>query len=91
MWNLLELEALPCITALISECIGDRERRALLVLGEQYMPKSLIADHGFVKNERPPCPTCHGPMMFAGLVPGQDGVAIPTFECTLCSCAEKAA
>jgi hypothetical protein len=53
------------------------------------MPQSLIADPDFIEIERPPCPKCHGPMMFVGLVSGPDGVDIRSFECALCNCTEK--
>jgi hypothetical protein len=53
------------------------------------MPQSLIADPGLVEIERPPCPKCHGPMTFIGLVLGKDGVEIRTFECALCNCTQK--
>ena len=53
------------------------------------MPQSLIADPGLIEIERPPCPKCHGPMMFTGLVSGPDRADTRTFECTLCKCTEK--
>jgi len=53
------------------------------------MPQSFIADPDLIEIERPPCPKCHGPMTFAGLVQGPDGVDTRTFECALCNCAEK--
>jgi hypothetical protein len=51
------------------------------------MPQSLIADPSHI--ERPPCPKCHGPMMFTGLVSGPDGLEVRTFECSLCNGSEK--
>jgi hypothetical protein len=56
----------------------------------QHMPQSVIADPGPVEIERPPCPKCHGPMMFTGLVSGPGGLDVRTFECSLCNCAERA-
>jgi hypothetical protein len=37
-----------------------------------------------------PCPKCHGPMMFTGLVSGPNGLDVRTYECSLCNCTEKA-
>jgi hypothetical protein len=51
------------------------------------MPQSLIANPGRI--ERPPCPKCHGPMMFTGLLSGPDGLEVRAFECSLCNCSEK--
>jgi len=53
------------------------------------MPQSLITDPGLIEIERPPCPKCHGPMVFTGLVSGPDGLDVRTFECSLCNCTEK--
>jgi hypothetical protein len=55
------------------------------------MPQALIADSGLSEIERPPCPKCHGPMIFTGTVLGSDGFDIRSFECTLCNCTEKVA
>ena len=53
------------------------------------MPQSLIADSGIIEIERPPCPKCHGPMMFTGMVSRPDGRDVRTYECSLCNCTEK--
>jgi hypothetical protein len=78
-----------CITASVLATTGERASRSRLILGAQHMPQSLIADPGLIEIERPPCPKCHGPMTFTGLVSGKDGVDIRTFECSLCNCTEK--
>ena len=53
------------------------------------MPPSLSADPGLIEIERPPCPKCHGPMVFTGMVSGPDSLEVLTFECSLCNCTEK--
>jgi hypothetical protein len=53
------------------------------------MPQSVIADPGLIEIERPPCPKCHGPMTFIGMVLGPYGLYVRTFECILCNCTEK--
>jgi hypothetical protein len=53
------------------------------------MPQSVIAGPGLMEIERPPCPKCHGPVMFTGLASGPDGVDIRIFKCALCNCTEK--
>jgi hypothetical protein len=53
------------------------------------MPQSVIADPDLIEIERPPCPKCHGPMTFIGMVLGPDGLCVGTFECILCNCTEK--
>ena len=53
------------------------------------MPQSLFADPGLSEIERPPCPKCHGPMTFTGMVLGPGGLDVRSFECNLCNCTEK--
>jgi hypothetical protein len=53
------------------------------------MPQSVIADPGHIEIERPPCPKCHVPMTFTGVVLRPDGLDVRTFECSLCNCTEK--
>jgi len=53
------------------------------------MPQSLVADPGFIAIERPPCPKCHGPMMFTGMALRPDDLEVRTYECSLCNCTEK--
>jgi hypothetical protein len=35
--------------------------------------------------ERPPCPKCHGSMMFTCIPSGPAGFDLRTFECVMCS------
>jgi hypothetical protein len=52
------------------------------------MPQSLISfDPSLTVIERPPCPKCHGPMMFTGI--GVAGFGLRIFECVMCDYAEK--
>jgi hypothetical protein len=53
------------------------------------MPQSVITDPDLIEIERPPCPKCHGPMTFTGMVLGPDGLDVRTFECSLCNWTEK--
>jgi hypothetical protein len=53
------------------------------------MRRSVIADPELIEIERPRCPKCHGPMTFIGMVLGQGGLYVRTFECILCNCTEK--
>ena len=53
------------------------------------MPQSLPGDAGHIEIERPPCPKCHRPMTFTGVVLGKNDSEIRIFECTLCRCTEK--
>ena len=48
-----------------------------------------LTDPNHVEIKQPPCPKCHGPMTFVGLVLGKDGSEVRTFECALCCCTEK--
>jgi hypothetical protein len=58
-------------------------------LAGKHMPQSLIADPVRIEIDRPPCPKCHGPMMFTGMVSKPDGLDVGTYECSLCNCTEK--
>jgi hypothetical protein len=53
------------------------------------MSQSVISDSDLIEIERPPCPKCHGPMTFIGVVLGSDGLYVRTFECISCNCIEK--
>ena len=53
------------------------------------MPQAFNNDPGLTDIERPPCPKCHGPMAFTGIMSGPNGFDIRTFECALCNSAEK--
>jgi hypothetical protein len=55
------------------------------------MPHSVSADPNLIEIERPPGPKCHVPMTLTGVVSGQYGPGVRTFECSLCNCTEKVA
>jgi hypothetical protein len=56
------------------------------------MSQALVSfDPGLAVIERPPCPNCHGPMMFTGIASGPPGFDVRTFECVMCNYAEEVA
>jgi hypothetical protein len=56
------------------------------------MPQTLISlDPSITAIERPPCPKCHGPMMFTGIASGPAGYDLRTFECVMCDYTERVA
>ena len=78
------------ITAPFLAATGDLGvLRSRLILCRPHMPQSLIDDPGLTEIERLPCPKCHGPMTFTGMVSRPDGLDVRTFECSLCNCTEK--
>jgi hypothetical protein len=44
------------------------------------MPQAFNNDPGLTDVERPPCPKCHGPMAFTGIVSGPNGFDIRTLN-----------